>query len=143
MSTPAPAPTTVQPVERQDIHKSCRTIDALLSVLNDYCEAASALAATQKKLSKALRDAAGLKTNAQFAGESIRGVAGDRQPRTVALSANAFGASSIILEVLADVDSKFAKLADRESHSISSEVKKWFKKLAVRSLAPIMNSTKL
>ncbi|KAI9574029.1 hypothetical protein HD554DRAFT_2012743 [Boletus coccyginus] len=111
MSTPAPAPTAVQPVERQDIHKSCRTIETLTSVLTDYSEAASAFAAAQKKLSKALRDAAGLKTNAQFA-------------------ANAFGASSIILEVLADVDSKFAKLADRESHSISSEVKKWLKKLA-------------
>ena len=77
MSTPAP--TALQPVERQDIHKSCRTIETLLSVLNDYCEAASAFAALQKKLSKALRDAAGLKTNAQFAGEFILGVAGDLQ----------------------------------------------------------------
>lgn len=62
---------TVQPVERQDIHKACRTIEALLAVLNDYCEAAGAFAAIQKKLSKALRDAAGLKTNAQFAGQFI------------------------------------------------------------------------
>ncbi|KAG6374414.1 hypothetical protein JVT61DRAFT_4451 [Boletus reticuloceps] len=108
MSTTAP---TVQPVERQDIHKSCRTIETLLSVLNDYCEAAGAFAAIQKKLSRALRDAAGLKTNAQFA-------------------ANAFGASSNILEVLADVDSKFAKLAEKESRSIGADVKKWFKKLA-------------
>ncbi|KAH0833013.1 hypothetical protein J3R83DRAFT_11998 [Lanmaoa asiatica] len=119
MSTPA---TAVQPAERQDIHKSCRTIETLLSVLNDYCEAASAFAAIQKKLSKALKDAAGLKTNAQFACHL--------HLRTVVLSANAFGASFIILEVLADVDSKFAKMAEKESHSVSSEVKKWFKRLA-------------
>lgn len=66
MSTAA----TVQPVERQGIHKSCRTIESLLSVLNDYCEIAGAFAAIRKKLSKALKDAAALKTNAQFAGES-------------------------------------------------------------------------
>ncbi|KAF8126938.1 hypothetical protein EV363DRAFT_1401375 [Boletus edulis] len=95
MSTTAP---TVQPVERQDIHKSCRTIETLLSL-------AGAFAAIQKKLSKALRDAAGLKANAQFA-------------------------SSNILEVLADVDSKFAKLAEKEARTIGAEAKKWFKKLA-------------
>jgi hypothetical protein len=75
MSTPAPA--AMQPVERQGIHKSCRTIETLLNVLNDYCEAASAFAVIQKRLSKALRDASGLKTNAQFAGEFILSVAGD------------------------------------------------------------------
>ena len=82
----APAPTAVQPVERQDIHKSCRTIEALLSILNDYCDAASAFAAIQKKLSKALRDAAALKTNPQFAGEFILSAAGIHQPTTVVIS---------------------------------------------------------
>ncbi|KAG8213324.1 folate-sensitive fragile site protein Fra10Ac1-domain-containing protein [Butyriboletus roseoflavus] len=107
----SPPTAALQPVERQDIHKSCGTIESLLSALNDYCEAASAFAARQKKLSKALRDAAGLKTNAQFA-------------------ANAFGASAVILEAVADVGSKFAKIAEKESHSVSAEVRKWFKKLA-------------
>ncbi|KAF9223788.1 hypothetical protein BS17DRAFT_733582 [Gyrodon lividus] len=107
MSTAA---TQVQPAERQDIHKSCRTIESLLNVLNDYCEAASAFATIQKKLAKALKDAAGLKTNAQSA-------------------ANAFGASANIFEVLVDVDGKFAKIADKECNNVSSEVKKWFKKL--------------
>lgn len=135
--------TTLQPVERQDIHKSCRTIETLLSALNDYSEAATAFAAIQKKLSKALRDTVGLKTNAQFAGECILGVACGPQPRTIALSANAFGASFNILEVLVDVNSKFAKLAERESRSIGSEFKKWLKKLAVRSLPHIESSTKV
>lgn len=32
---------------------------------------------------------------------------------------------------MAEVDSKFAKLADKECDGVSGEVKKWFKKLAV------------
>ncbi|KAF9243385.1 hypothetical protein BU15DRAFT_86366 [Melanogaster broomeanus] len=100
----------VQPAERQDIHKSCRTIETLLNVLTDYCEAASTFAAIHKKFAKALRDAAGSKTNAQSAGE-----------------------------VLADVDSKFAKIAQKECNNVSSEVKKWFKKLAVSTSSSVMN----
>lgn len=133
--------TAVQPVERQDMHKSCRTIETLLSALHDYCEAASAFAAIQKKLSKALRDTAGLKTNAQFAGQFVPTVPSRLPLRIATLSADAFGASSVILEVLADVDSKFAKMAEKESHTVSSEVKKWFKKLAVSSLPTMKNST--
>ena len=41
-------------------------------------------------------------------------------------------ASATIFEALGDVDQKFAKLADKEYDAISEEVKKWFKKLAVR-----------
>lgn len=58
-------------------------------------------------------------------------------------SANAFGASSIIFEALADVDGKFAKIAEKESHNVSAEVKKWFKKLAVSSLPTIRNPTQI
>lgn len=41
-------------------------------------------------------------------------------------------ASAAIFEVSSDIDSKFAKIADKEYDAISTEVKKWFKKLAVR-----------
>jgi len=34
--------------------------------------------------------------------------------------------------VLSDIDAKFSKFADKECDVISAEVKKWFKKLAVR-----------
>lgn len=44
----------------------------------------------------------------------------------------ALGASATIFDALADVDSKFAKVADKECDWVSGEVKKWFKKLAVR-----------
>jgi hypothetical protein len=46
--------------------------------------------------------------------------------------ANALGACAVLLEALSDVDSKFAKLADKECESLSTDVRKWFKKLAVR-----------
>ena len=46
-------------------------------------------------------------------------------------AANALNASATIFEAMAEVDSKFAKYADKECDSVSAEVKKWFKKLAV------------
>ncbi|KAH7928095.1 hypothetical protein BV22DRAFT_1031095 [Leucogyrophana mollusca] len=106
------APKAVSQVsERQDIHKSCRTLETLVNVLNDYCEAASAIVTLQKKLAKALKEAAGLKTTEEIA-------------------ANAFSASAAIFDTLSDVDNKFAKIADKECSGITLEVRKWFKKLA-------------
>jgi hypothetical protein len=49
---------------------------------------------------------------------------------------NTFGACALILEALSEVDNKFAKLADRECENLSSDVRKWFKKLAVRIESP-------
>ncbi|KAF8071920.1 hypothetical protein FPV67DRAFT_906263 [Lyophyllum atratum] len=106
-SKPAPPPLA----ERLDIHKSCKSLETLLNVLNDYCEAAGATVILQKKLAKALRDTAGMKTTGEVA-------------------ANAMNASATIFEVSSDIDSKFAKFADKEYDAISAEVKKWFKKLA-------------
>lgn len=48
-------------VERPDIHKSCRSLEAIVSVLATYTEAANALAIVQKKLAKALKEAASVK----------------------------------------------------------------------------------
>jgi hypothetical protein len=39
--------------------------------------------------------------------------------------------SAVIFEVLSDIDTKFAKVADKEYDSINTEVKKWFKRLTV------------
>ncbi|KAG5645935.1 hypothetical protein DXG03_004724 [Asterophora parasitica] len=97
--------------ERADIHKSCKSLETLLNVLNDYCEAAGAAVLLQKKLAKALRDAAGMKTTGEIA-------------------ANTMNASATIFEASFDIDSKFAKIADKEYGSFNAEVKKWFKKLA-------------
>ena len=51
--------------------------------------------------------------------------------------ANVLNTSATIFETMSDVDSRFVKLADKECDSLSAEVKKWFKKLAVCSLTPI------
>ena len=56
--------------ERVDIHKSCKSLETLLSVLNDYCEAAGAVVLLQKKLAKALRETASMKVTGEIAGES-------------------------------------------------------------------------
>ncbi|KAJ7494795.1 hypothetical protein B0H11DRAFT_1802323 [Mycena galericulata] len=97
--------------ERTDIHKSCKSLETLLNVLNDYCEAAGAVVLLQKKLAKALRETASLKVTGEIA-------------------SNAMNASATIFDSLSDIDSKFAKIADKEYDGISGEVKKWFKKLA-------------
>ncbi|KAI6042889.1 hypothetical protein EDC04DRAFT_3138758 [Pisolithus marmoratus] len=109
--TPAPAAPTALPADRSDIHKSCRTIEVLVAAFTDYCEAAKAVATAQKKLVRALKDAAGIKAGVEYA-------------------ANALSATANIFDVLADVDAKFAKIADRECGSVNAEVKKWLKKLA-------------
>ena len=55
-------PTSNEPIaDRDSIHKSCKTLEAVVNVLNDYCEAANAILTLQRKLVKALRDAATVK----------------------------------------------------------------------------------
>ncbi|KIM84097.1 hypothetical protein PILCRDRAFT_818398 [Piloderma croceum F 1598] len=104
-------PTEPVLLERAEIHKSCKSLETLVNVLNDYCEAASAIVALQKKLAKALRETAGLKVTGEIA-------------------ANALNASASIFEVKSDIDTKFGKIADKEYDAINVDVKKWFKKLA-------------
>lgn len=55
-------------LERAEIHKSCKSLETLVNVLNDYCEAATAIVALEKKLAKALRVTAGLKVTGEIAG---------------------------------------------------------------------------
>jgi len=71
VTTSSPGAQTVHPAERHDIHKSCRTIEVLVSTLTDYCEAASTLASLQKKVARALKDAAGIKGGVEYAGALI------------------------------------------------------------------------
>ena len=48
--------------------------------------------------------------------------------------ANAFNGSAAVFEALLAVDTKYTKFADKEYDSISTEVKKSFKKLGVSAL---------
>lgn len=50
----------------------------------------------------------------------------------VSVTSAAMNVVSGLLEGLADVDMRFVKVADRECEGASNELKKWFKKLAVR-----------
>jgi hypothetical protein len=58
-------------LERADIHKSCKTIEQIVNLLNDYCEATNSMLQIQKKLFKALKDAAGTKGATEAGGESL------------------------------------------------------------------------
>ena len=54
--------------ERNDIHKSCKTLESVVNILNDYCEAANAIVSLQKKLAKALREASSVKCVSEIPG---------------------------------------------------------------------------
>ncbi|KAI0688214.1 hypothetical protein BC835DRAFT_1373530 [Cytidiella melzeri] len=102
---------TTSVAERADIHKSCKAMEGVVNLLNDYCDAATAIANIQKKLAKAMRDLASIGC-------------------TSAIAINALSSCASVVEALVEVDSKFIKLADKECDSMSADVKKWFKSLA-------------
>ena len=70
---------TLELAERNEIHKSCKSLETLLNVFNDYCEAAGAIATIEKKLVKALKDVASLKITGQNAGVSASSTLRARQ----------------------------------------------------------------
>ena len=56
--------------ERVDIHKSCRALEVIVNLLDDYSEAARAIVTLHKKLAKALKDAAAVKPTGEIPGAS-------------------------------------------------------------------------
>jgi len=60
--------------ERVDIHKSCKSLENILNILNEYCEAVGAIVTLQKKLAKVLRETAALKVTGEVAGARILNV---------------------------------------------------------------------
>ncbi|GAB1525209.1 hypothetical protein RhiTH_008366 [Rhizoctonia solani] len=97
--------------ERSEVHKSSKCIEIVVTLFSDYCQAMTTLANLQKKLSRALKDVAGVKG-------------------TGMVPANAMQASAVLFEALGEVDGKLAKLAEKEYDHLSSEVRKHFKKMA-------------
>jgi hypothetical protein len=69
MSNPATATAAQQLIERADVHKSCKAVEALVNLFNDYCEATSKLCGIQKKLYKALKETAAVKGTADVCGK--------------------------------------------------------------------------
>lgn len=123
------SPASNEPIaDRESIHKSCRNLEAVVNVLNDYCEAANAILTLQRKLVKALRDAATVKYVPDIPGSFMQRYMRCFPDRGIA---NALSISAAIFDTLCEVDSKFVKIADKECDVVSTEVKKWFKKLAV------------
>jgi hypothetical protein len=57
--------------ERVDIHKSCRALEAIVNLLDDYSEAARAIVTLHKKLAKALKDAATVKPTGEIPGALV------------------------------------------------------------------------
>lgn len=137
--TPGQLPTLA---ERTDIHKSCKSFEVLLNLLNDYCGAVSAAVQLQKKLAKAIRETAALKTTDEIPctfnllslvpkGLCCHRFAYCGTSFMTMRTANVLSGCAMIFEALSDVDVKYSKFADREYDAVSTEIKKWFKKLSV------------
>lgn len=62
---------STQLAERSDVHKSCKAIEVVVNLLNDYCDAVTTIVAIQKKLAKAMREASLVKNTSQIAGLCI------------------------------------------------------------------------
>ena len=56
------------PGERNDIHKSCKSLEAVANAFNDYCQAADNFSSSKKRFSKALKDTAAMKCTNELAG---------------------------------------------------------------------------
>lgn len=97
-------------VDRNDVHRSAKALEQVNTLFHDYCHATSVTATVQKKLAKALKEASNVKG-------------------THPTAANMFGAAAIIFEGVGEVQNKFAKICEREYETLSSELKKWFKKM--------------
>ena len=129
MSAPDHSPNNLA---REDVHKSCRSLETVVNLLNGYCEAAGTVVILQKKLVKAIRDTASMKASPTVASNYLL-------CRSFALSSphpgadNTLNAAATIFETISEVDGKFIKLADKECDSVNNDVKKWFRKLAVSS----------
>lgn len=51
------------------------------------------------------------------------------------IKANALNTSACVFEAIYEVDTKFSKIADKEVDALTDDIKKWFKKLAVRTIS--------
>lgn len=129
MSTPDHSPNNLA---REDVHKSCKSLETVVNLLNGYCEAASTVVILQKKLVKAIRDTASMKASPTVASNYL-------PCQSFALSSphsgtdNTLNVVAAIFETISEVDGKFIKFADKECDSVNNDVKKWFRKLAVSS----------
>ncbi|KAG8934757.1 hypothetical protein FRC01_000438 [Tulasnella sp. 417] len=97
-------------VDRNEVHRSAKALEQINTLFHDYCHATSVTATVQKKLAKALKEASNVKG-------------------THPTAANTFSAAATIFEGVGEVQAKFAKICEREYEALSSELKKWFKKM--------------
>ena len=60
---PMSTPDHASNLAREDVHKSCKSLETVVNLLNGYCEATNAIVLLQRKLAKAIRDTASMKAS--------------------------------------------------------------------------------
>jgi ATP phosphoribosyltransferase regulatory subunit HisZ len=114
---------------REDVHKSCRSLEAVVDLLNGYCEAAGVVAQLQKKLVRAIRDTASMKASPAVASNNFSSQL--LRKLTITQIDNTLNIAAAIFEITSEVNGKFVKIVDKECDGVNEDVKKWFRKLSV------------
>lgn len=121
-------------LERSEVDKSVKALETVIAVFYDYCQLSASIAATSRKLARALKDTAVIKATSQYPGiinliiftPLIRSHSANVPP------ANTLSAAALIFDGAGEVDLKFSKTVEREYEASMNELKKWVKKLKVR-----------
>lgn len=117
-------------LSRPDIHKGAVALEQIAACFHELASAADAIVSAQRKLSKALKESASSKGCPRIASQ-FRYV-GNRAPYSqIFVLENALSASAWVLDSLNEADSKYARAIEREYETLSADLRKWFKKLAV------------
>lgn len=138
MSGPTTTTTTMGVLlERSEVDKSLKALEMVIAVFYDYCQLSASIAATSRKLARALKDTAVIKATSQYPGIITPLICG--HSANVPL-ANTLSAAALILDAAGEVDLKYSKTVEREYEASMNELKKWVKKLKVRRVLSACSS---
>jgi hypothetical protein len=135
MSGPTTTTTTMGVLlERSEVDKSLKSLEAVIAVFYDYCQLSASIAATSRKLARALKDTAVIKATSQYPGIIILIIPAPliRNHSANVPLASTLSAAALIFDAAGEVDLKFSKTVEREYEASMNELKKWVKKLKVR-----------
>ena len=121
-------------LERSEVDKSLKALETVIALFYDYCQLSVSIAATNRKLARALKDTAVIKATSQYPGITILIIPAPlvrSYPANVPI-ANTLSAAALIFDAAGEVDLKFSKTVEKEYEASINELKKWVKKLKVR-----------
>ncbi len=95
------APSSTPSMDRSDVHRSSRSLEQIVGLFHDYCQAASACATIKKKLSRAMKEASQAKGTHPIAGAArSSNLFHSRQALIFGLSERVYGSIDNIRDII-------------------------------------------